>query len=446
MHTVVPQLMAARAFMGMALGFHIVFALLGVGLPFMVSFFEFLGVYRHDDDYRRTARRMTFAMSVLFVTGALSGTVMSFLFSLLWPHFAALANTLVGLPFVMEGFAFMVEAVFLGIYVYSWDRLSPWKHWLCSIPLALGSFTSAFLITIVNSFMNDPQGFQLINGVATNIQPFAVMFNHATWYEVSHSILAYYLTTAAGLATLSAIFLLRPSIRRDHARSRYYKKITVTMAGMMLVLATLVVLAGDLSGKYIAQYEPIKFAASESMFQTTADAPLKLGGFINNDQVHYAISIPGVLSWLAFDDTHAVVRGLEAFDPSEWPPLFIHYFLDIMVLIGFYLFLIPLVFLLLYMFKRSYAFSHAMILWLVWSGPLAFVSVEMGWMLTEIGRQPYIIRGIMTTAQAVTESQAVITFVWIFPVIYAVLFLVTVGILYQHYRKPMDLVSVEHEV
>lgn len=446
MNDMIPQFIHARAFMGMALGFHIIFALLGVGLPFMVSLLEFLGVYKKDEDYRRTARRMTFAMSVLFVTGALSGTVMSFLFSLLWPHFAALANTLVGLPFVMEGFAFMVEAVFLGIYVYSWDRLSPWKHWLCSIPLALGSFTSAFLITIVNSFMNDPQGFQMINGIATDIQPFTVMFNHATWYEVSHSILAYYLTTAAGLATLSAIFLLRPSIRREHERARYYKKITATMMTISFILATLVIVAGDLSGKYIAQYEPIKFAASESIFDTVGNAPLKLGGYISHDQVQYALELPGVLSWLAFGHSDAIVKGLNAFDQSQWPPLYIHYFLDIMVLIGFYLFLVPLAFLILYGIKRSIAFSHAMILAIVWGGPFAFLSVEMGWMFTEIGRQPYIIRGIMTTAQAVTESQDVVTFMWIFPLIYVALFIVTVGILYQHYRRPMDQVSVAHEL
>lgn len=191
MHMTPDTLTAARALMGDTLGFHIIFALFGVGLPLLISAFEFIGLYFDDRDFTRTARRLSFAMATLFVVGAISGTIVSFQLNLLWPHFMAFASSIIGLPFVLEGFAFLVEAVFLGIYLYSWDKLSPWVHWLCSIPLWVGSGASAFLITTVNGWMNTPAGFTLNpDGTVTNINPWAAMWNPAAPHEILHSMLA----------------------------------------------------------------------------------------------------------------------------------------------------------------------------------------------------------------------------------------------------------------
>lgn len=430
-------LMTSRIFMGDTLGFHILFALLGVGLPLLASFFEFLGVYFNDDDYYRMAKRMGYAMAVLFITGAISGTIVSMQINLLWPHFMGFANKIIGLPFVLEGFAFTIEAVFLGVYLFSWDRLDKWTHWWCSVPLVIGSTGSALLITMVNSFMNAPTGFSIYGDQPVNIHPWQAMFNAAFPYEALHSIPAYYLTATFAIAGIMAFLLHKPSVRRDAERSRYYKKIMTTLLAVAFFFACVVGIMGDLSGKYIAQNEPIKLAASESIYQTQANAPLRLGGYADDNELHYAINIPGLLSWLLYGDTHAVVQGLNSFDPSMWPPLVVHYFLDIMVLIGMFLGAVPLVYFGLYKYKKSLAFSYPVLWFIMIGGGLAFVAVEMGWMLTEIGRQPYIIRGVMTTAQAVTSAQSVPFFASLFPVFYLVLFVTTGWLLLSHYRKPM---------
>lgn len=440
--------MAARTLMGDSLGFHIMFALLGVGLPFLMSIFELIGIWRKDADFYRAARGLSFAVATLFVTGAISGTIISFQMNLLWPHFMEFASPIIGLPFALEGFAFLIEALFLGIYLYSWDRLPKWIHWLCSIPVWLASFSSAFLITTVNGWMNTPQGFTLnADGTVSNINPWAALWNPAAPHEILHSVLAYYLTTCFALAAVYAWQLHRRHIRLDAAQSGYYKKLTVFLLAFSLALATAVGLAGDENGKFIAQNEPIKFAAAESVYITGPYTPLIFGGYVvpakDNPQIHYALTFPKVLSWLAFGNSSAVVRGLDAFNPAHWPPLFVHYFLNIMIVIGVYLGFVPSLFLLLWWRKKTWAFSRPM-LWLIILGcPLAFAAVECGWMLTEIGRQPFIIKDIMTTAQAATDNQSVFAFAWIFPSLYMILFALTWWILHAHYRKPKDFGAIQ---
>ncbi|MEN9413218.1 MAG: hypothetical protein RLZZ342_305 [Candidatus Parcubacteria bacterium] len=430
----------ARALMGDTLAFHILFALLGVGLPFLMSVFEGLGLWYKDEDYRRTARTMGFAVTALFVTGAVSGTIVSFQINLLWPYFMQFANPIIGLPFVLEGFAFLVEAVFLGIYLYSWDKLSPFAHWLCSFPLWIGSFASAFLITTVNGWMNNPQGFTLApDGTVSNIQPWVAMFNPTAFYEITHSLLAYYLTATFLVAAVFAWRLLR--IKKTGGNEGYYQKMLTLLLSLALFFATAVGIAGDNSGKHIAQTQPIKFAAAESVYKTGGYQPLVWAGYVvpvrsetEDPDIRYELSFPNALSWLAFDNPSAVVQGLDAFPRSEWPPLYIHYFLNIMITIGIYLGLVPLVFFLLrHSPWRAYAFNRPLLWAIVAGAPLAFLAVEMGWMLTEIGRQPYIIKGIMRTSEAVTTNTDMLIFAWIFPFAYLVLFAFTWWILRYHY-------------
>lgn len=439
------HVLASRVFFGDTLAFHIFFALLGVGLPLLASFFEFLGAYFNDKDFTTMARRMGYAMAVLFITGAISGTIVSVQLNLLFPHFMAFANKIIGLPFVLEGFAFTVEAVFLGVYLFSWDRLDKWTHWWCSVPLVIGSTGSAVLITMVNSFMNAPQGFTVYGDQPVNISPIAAMFNRAFPYEALHSIPAYYLTATFAIAGIMAFMLLKSSVRKDPERSRFYKKILTTTLGVAFFFACFVGILGDLSGKYLERNEPLKLAAAESIYQTQPDAPLRLAGYVGNDDLHGGITIPGGLSYILYDgNLQGVVQGLDSFDPSTWPPLFIHYFLDLMVLIGMFLGAVPLLYFVLYKYKRSFAFSWPM-LWLILLGSFsAFCAVEFGWMVTEIGRQPYIIRGVMTVSQAVTSASQVPIFGAIFPLFYVLLFVITAWLLISHYRKPMDSIPVTH--
>lgn len=435
-------LATARMLMGDTLAFHILFALLGVGLPLLMSIFEGLGLWYKDDDYRATARAMGFGVTTLFVTGAVSGTIVSFQINLLWPHFMQFANPIIGLPFVLEGFAFLVEGVFLGIYLYSWDRLSPFVHWLCSIPLWLGSFGSAFLITTVNGWMNNPRGFTLLpDDTVTDIQPWVAMFNPTAFYEATHSILAYYLTATFLLAAIFAWQILRARARSTETQLPYYKKILTLLLSLALFFATAVGIAGDESGKHIARTQPIKFAAAESVYQTGPYQPLLWGGYVvpattpdTAPELRYSLTIPNLLSLITFNSPSATVLGLDAFPREDWPPLFIHYFLNIMITIGVYLGLVPLVFFILRHSRwRAHAFNRPLLWTVIIGSPLAFLAVEMGWMLTEIGRQPYIIKGIMKTSAAVTNNPDIFLFAWIFPVSYAILFGFTWWVLRRHY-------------
>jgi len=422
--------------MGDSLAFHIAFAFLGVGLPMVISLFELLGIIKKDTEYRAIARRWTFAMSTLFVTGAISGTVVSFQLNLLWPHFMAFAGQVIALPFFMEGFAFFIEAIFLGIYVYTWDRFSPFVHWLCSLPIVLGSAASAFFITTANAFMNSPEGFTYQNGVISDVHPWRAMFNTATPYETSHSILSYYLATCFVLAGLYAFLALRKRVRPQSEKLRIYKKVITPLMIAGLVLAIAVGIAGDISGKYLAEHEPLKFAASEAIIASRTYVPFEYGGFFENGSLTGALTINGgVLSYLAFGTQSAFVRGLDAFDPSLWPPLWIHYVLDLMVTIGVFFGAVALLFITSLKWRPNTAFGRPMLWAITICAPLAVTAIECGWMLTEIGRQPWAIRGVMTTADAFTSSTSVLQFAFLFPAFYIVLFGVTYYVLRRHYSN-----------
>lgn len=427
-----------RTLMGDSLGFHILFALLGVGIPLLVSVAEALSIIKKDPDYLTMAKRWSFVMSVLFVIGAISGTIIAFQMNILWPKFMELAGKVIGMPFALEGNAFMIEAVFLGIYLFTWDRFrNPWIHWLCSLPIILGGAASAFFITTANAFMNNPAGFDMVNGVPVNIRPWEAVFNPATPTETSHSIMAYYLTTCLAFAGVVAINYWR---NKDEKIKQYYQKALVLLVGMGLIFALLVGLTGDRSAKYLAKEEPIKFAAAEALFESKVAAPLQLGGVVKDRELVGAIKLPGLLSLLAYNNINAEVKGLLAFDPNLWPPLYVHYMFDGMVAIGGLLVAVPVLFLGLYWKKRTVAFSRPLLLLLMLSGVAGFLAVEFGWVLTEVGRQPYIIRDIMLTKDAFTTAEHVMTFGYIFPSLYLVLFIITPWVILRYFRRhPLKL-------
>ena len=442
--------------MGDSLGFHILFALFGVGIPLLISLAEIIGILRKDSTMYMLAKRWSFAMGTLFVVGGISGLIISNQMSLLWPTFMTFAGKVIGAPFYMEAFAFFIEAIFLGIYLYSWDRFeSKITHWLCSIPVVLGSLASAFFITTANAWMNSPAGFTYTNGVISDIHPLKAMFNPATYTETAHSIVAYYLTTALVFASIYAWGMLFHKHRTkklaqkgivmhteaEHSNIRAYrKKALVFCMTVATVFTILMMLTGDQSARYLAYHEPLKLASAELLQHTEAGAPIELGGLMVHGTIRGAVQIPELLSILSFGSIHATVQGLDAFDPSTWPPLWIHAMFDLMVGCGMFIGFAVAVFFFTYFWRRRHAFSHVTLMLIILAGPASFAAVEFGWIVTEVGRQPYVIAGIMTAAQAFTTSAEAVKFGSIFPSLYTILLIVTPWVLIRHYRRtPLDL-------
>lgn len=386
--------------MGTSLAFHYVFAALGVGLPLLLVIVEGLWLRTRDERYYKLARTWSRVMLLLFAIGAVSGTTLSFELGLLWPTFMKHAGAIVGIPFSAEGFAFFIEAIFVGIYLYGWDRLSPRAHWLCGIPVALSGALSAAFVTAVNAWMNTPAGFRNVRGEAVDIDPLGAIFNPAMPTEVVHTTLSAYVFAAFAVAAVYAFAYLRD--RRDaHA-------LPAIRAAMLVAAVTipLQIVVGDLSARFDAHAEPIKFAALEGQFATERGAALQIGGLADDRarRTRYAIRIPYALSVLAFEDPHARVRGLDAFPRADEPAAGpVHACFDTMVGAGSLLLAIAAWWAFATRLGRR-AQSVRLARALVASGGLGFVAMEAGWMVTELGRQPWIATGFLRTRDAVTTA------------------------------------------
>jgi len=425
------NLIAARAAMGSTLAFHIIFAALGVGLPILLSVAEGLGLRTGDTIWYALARRWSQAFSILFIVGAVSGTAISFEMGLLWPRFMGFASSVIGTPFALEGFAFFMEGIFLGLYLYGWDRLSPLAHWLCSLPVAVGGTLSAFFVVTANAWMNAPTGYTAVNGRVVDVNPLAAMFNAATPSETAHMILASYQVTAFAVAAIYAVALLRGR------RTVYHTRGLLLPMALGTVVAPAQAYVGDLSAKMVAHTQPAKLAAMEGLFQTTAGAPLRILGIADpaTQQTYFSIEIPKLLSWLAFGNLNATVQGLDAFPRADWPnTLLVHLAFDLMVGAGALMIALPIWFWALYLrHGRTAPLSRVtrLMLWTtVLTGPLAFIALETGWMVTEIGRQPWIIQGVMRVSSAVTPVPgAGLTILLVFLTIYLALSVALVALL-----------------
>ncbi len=428
-----PDLLWGRVLMADTLAFHIFFALLGVGIPLLVSLAELVGMVRRDDDFLQFARRWSFAMGVLFVVGAISGTVVAVEFFMLWPGFVAFAGPAIGVPMFLEVFAFFIEAIFLGVYMFTWGRWGnrSWRHWLSSLPVVLGSVASAFLITTVNAFMNEPSGIvtQVVGGVQKIVQvnPWQAMFGPATLPETSHSIVAYYTTTffvAAAICAL-ALWRRRGTMETNSETTRYFSKGLVFCLTLAFACALVVGFTGDASARFLASHEPLKLATIEQLPATESHAPLRFLG----------IRIPDALSELVGGTPQTVVQGLAAFDPALWPPSFIHWLFDGMAASGFFLVVVPIV----YAVRRNWRHSRIMFGLIIAAALAALFSVEAGWIVTEVGRQPYVVAGVLKTAAAFTPSAGVVVIALVFPVLYVVLAVAAFWILIRHYTHHAPL-------
>lgn len=399
------------------LAFHIIWATIGVGVPVFISIAEGWGIYKKDPHYILMARRWTRGFVITVAVGVVTGTCIGMMLSMLWPRFMQFAGNVISLPLFLETFAFFFEAIFLGIYLYTWDRFKkPIYHWLMSIPIVLGASMSAVFITTVNAFMNTPAGFSLSpDGEVINIRPLEAMFNPATPTKVAHVLTSAYVTCAFLLAAIAAWHLLKG---RSHV---YYKKaLKLTMIlGLVLALATAV--AGDLSGKFLAEHVPEKLAAAEWHFETERYAPLILFGWLDDSgNVRGAIEIPWALSILGGGTPSSEIIGLNDFPADERPPLWIHYMFDGMVVIGTYLILISALFAWLW-WRRKNLYHPWLLRGIILAAPLSFLAIEFGWIYAEVGRQPWILRGIMRVSEASTTAENVGVLLLLFTALYIAL-------------------------
>lgn len=414
------------------LAFHIIFATIGVGVPIFVSLAEAWGLWKKDNHYIMLARRWTRGFVITVAVGVVTGTCIGLMLSLLWPQFMQLVGNVISLPLFMETFAFFFEAIFLGIYLYTWDRFkNPWLHWATSIPVVIGSSMSAVFITMVNGFMNTPAGFRIDeNGKVVDIDPIAAMLNPATPSKVAHVLSSAYLTCGFLLAAIAAYYILKG---RNHI---YYKKaLRLTMiTGFALAILTFV--AGDISGKFLAQYQPTKLAAAEWHFETTKQAPLVFAGVLDEEtqEIKYGIEIPFALSILAGNTPDYEVKGLNDVPKDLWPPLYIHYLFDTMVAIGFYLLLISAIFSIQWFRKKGNEWNPWILRGIILGAPLAFIAIEAGWIFSEVGRQPWIITGIMKVEKAATTADHVPTSTLAFSILFLALAIITIIVLYRMFR------------
>jgi cytochrome d ubiquinol oxidase subunit I len=425
----------ARSQMAMSLGFHIVFAALGIGMPLLMAIVEGMYLRTRRPEYLDLSHRWSKGTAILFAVGAVSGTVLSFELGLLWPAFMAKAGAIIGMPFSLEGFAFFTEAIFLGVYLYGWKRLPPLWHWLSGLLVAVSGLLSGIFVVTANAWMNSPAGFKMQDGRITDIDPIAAMLNQASFHEVLHMTLAAYVATGFAVAAVHAYFLLRDADSRFH---RAGLGVALAVAG---VGAPLQIFSGDLSARAVGRLQPAKLAAMEAHYLTENGAPLLVGGIPNSQTrtTDYAIRIPRGLSLLLTHELDSKVAGLDQFPRNYWPNVrVVHWSFDIMVAAGMALFVLSAGGGWLWWKHRRLPDQKWFLRGLVVCGPLGFIAIESGWIVTEAGRQPWIIYGVMRTEAAVTPMRWIAAPFAAFTALYLFLAVVVVVFLRRQFLQASD--------
>jgi cytochrome d ubiquinol oxidase subunit I len=404
------SLLAARLQMAVSLGFHILFAVAGMAMPLLMLLAEWRYLRTGRAEYRSLSERWAKGTAILFAVGAVSGTVLSFELGLLWPRFMLHAGPLIGMPFSLEGFAFFLEAIALGVYLYGRARVPPAVHFASGAVVALSGVASGVFVVAVNAWMNTPRGFRLLpNGDFADIDLVRAFFTPAFASQAAHMVCAAYSSIAFAVLGIHAFRLLR---RPDSALHAAALRVALPLA---IVSAPLQAVTGDAAGKQLAVYQPVKFAAAEALFETARPAPLVIGGLPDMDarRVRFGIELPGALSIAAFGDSHAEVRGLDAFPREDWPAVpLVHLAFQAMVGCGMVLLGVAAWGAWLLLRKRPFAAQKRFLKACVLAGPLGLAAVEAGWIVTEVGRQPWIIQGVLHTRDAVTPMpNLVVSFV-----------------------------------
>jgi cytochrome d ubiquinol oxidase subunit I len=393
--------------MGDSLGFHIIFVLFSLTLPILVCWFEWIGMRKKDKAYTNVAKFWSKIMTLIVVAGVISGTVIALQMTLIWPGILKFGGEVIGLPFMLETYAFLVEATFLGLYMTTWNnpKVPPMLHWFFGIMTAIGATASAFAITSVNAWMNLPTGFKIVGGKISDIDVLGAMFSQTSLITFAHSMPGYYLAAALTVAGAYALKLMR--VRKQNRSDSTYKMDRIIIRNLVGFAAVMIIFSGitaHFTGQYLAEHEPVKLAAIELQYKTEDHAPFVYGGVAGlNDTIQGPhISVPNLLSILSGYSADTVVQGLDRTPVDERPPLYVHLLFTIKLLLVGALVVIAFGYLALRRWKPAWAQNRGTLILVGISGFVAIVVIELGWMLTEIGRQPWAVRGYVTTEQAIT--------------------------------------------
>lgn len=422
---------AARSQMAMSLGFHIIFACVGMVMPFFMATAHLIYLRTGDLVYRGLTEAWSRGVAILFATGAVSGTMLSFELGLLWPGFMEHAGPIFGMPFSLEGTAFFIEAIALGLFLYGWKRLNRWVHWVTGVVVGISGLASGILVVAANAWMNSPSGFDYVDGEYLNIDPVKAMFNDAWFSQALHMSLAAFVATGFAVAGVHAFMILKGKNVRFHTCAFRI------VASFACVAALLQPISGDISAKDVAKRQPAKLAAMEAHFETAPRAPLYIGGIpdVETGTVKYAIPLPGMLSFLAHGDFNASVIGLNDIPRDEWPPVaIVHYAFQIMVGLGMMLMAIALLYWLARFKKKHWLERRWFLKLFVIATPLGYIALEAGWVVTEVGRQPWIIYGIMRTADAVTPMPGIVYSFYLFTAVFLSLAIIVAFLMYRQIK------------
>jgi cytochrome bd ubiquinol oxidase subunit I len=420
-------LVQARQMQAMSFAVHIPLVCFGIAFPAMVLFLEGLWLRTGDPLYRALAKRWSKAMLILFAVGVVTGTILSFEMGLLWPEFMATFGDVFGLAFMVEGFSFFMEAIFIAIYVYGWERLSARTHVLAGVPMVVAGITGSLMVISVNGWMNHPTGFSIRAGEVVDVKPLTALSNDNLWHELVHMYLAGFIVAGFLVAGVYAFGWLRG--RRD----RHHRIGLVVALSVAALAAPAQLLVGDWAARTVAQRQPVKLAAFEGLQETTKGAPFSLPG---------GIEIPKLLSLLAFHDPNATVTGLDSVPKDDQPPTgIVKVSFRLMVFIGSGLAALGAWFVWLWWRRgrlpRSVWFYRA----LVAAGPAALVALIAGWVTTEVGRQPWVVYQVMRTESAVTGASGVPVGFAALGLVYAGLAAVAFVMLRRLSRPPLEVES-----
>jgi cytochrome d ubiquinol oxidase subunit I len=411
-----PYLLEARQMQAMSFAVHIPLVCFGIAFPAMVVFMEWLHRRTGDPVYRVIAKRWSHVMLILFAVGVITGTILSFELGLLWPEFMSNFGGVFGVAFALEGVSFFLEAIFIAIYVYGWERLSARAHLLSGIPIVITGFAGSMFVISVNGWMNHPTGFTISGGDVVDVHPLSALFNSNFWHELIHMYLAGFIVTGFVVAGVYAFGWLRGR------RGRYHRAALIVPLTFACLAAPVQLLVGDWAARTVTENQPTKLAAFEGLTQTTEGASFTLGGVYYDGETHGGITIPDLLSILAYHDPNGTVQGLDAVPPGDRPPVaVVRNAFTVMVTIGTAMAALAVVYLLIWWRRGRLPRSRWFYRAVVAAGPLAVCALIAGWVVTEVGRQPWIVYQVMRTEQAVTGAQSV-------PVGYATLAAVYLGV------------------
>ncbi|WP_184550285.1 cytochrome ubiquinol oxidase subunit I [Mucilaginibacter sp. FT3.2] len=427
---------AARSQMALSLGFHIIYSCIGMVMPVFMAISHYKWIKTKDPVYKNVTIAWSKGVAIFFATGAVSGTMLSFELGLLWPGFMKHAGPIFGMPFSLEGTAFFIEAIALGFFLYGWNKLNTWFHWFTGVVVGVSGIASGILVVSANSWMNSPSGFDYVDGKYLNINPLKAMFNAAWFSESLHMTIAAFSATGFAVAGIHALMIYRKRNVAFHTKSF---KIAIIFGAAAAILQPL---SGDISAKGAAKRQPAKLAAMEAYFHTQKYAPLVIGGIPDTaaKKVNYGLEIPGLLSFLVHDNFKTVVNGLDKIPVKDQPPIAVtHYAFQIMVGIGTIMMFIGILYFIALWKKKDWLKQPWFLKLFIIATPSGFIALEAGWTVTEVGRQPWIIQGVMRTSEAVTKMPGIQYTFYLFTFIYFTLSVFVIFLLKRQIQMVPEL-------